>query len=400
MRTVFTFLIFNLSLLIFNSNAQWVELDPGVDDALYDIYAITPDIAVAVGANGTIIKTTDGGETWQQKDSGTTETLLKVQFPTPEIGYVVGFNSIFLKSTNGGETWFSLSESSDCFFLDFSWVSEELIYNNCNGFLVKSTDGGYSWINIGPASAAYLQFKNSNVGYGLNGSSNLMKTENGGETWEEVNTIPIKPFHFLDENIGFGAYGSLFKTIDGGNTFTQIGGSEIEDANNIFAINENIIWGFLPRLLNGDGTTTGIIKVFKDNEGYYTEELWYDDDPTLDMASIHFADEYTGYIVGYKDWKTTIWKNATGKNTMSTNEPIAMHEIKIYPNPATTEITIEIQNSENCLIKLSDMTGKQVYSKEFHGNKMNLNVNQFVKGVYILTVFSKENTYSKKIIIN
>ena len=397
MRTVLFLFIMTLSFTI--SKAQWVELDPGVDDVLYDIYAITPDIAVAVGANGTIIKTIDGGETWQQKDSGTTELLRKVRFPTINIGYAVSIGNIFLKTIDGGETWFPINAGTNCFYSDISCVSEDLVFVTCSGNLMRSTDGGENWNEMGSIFGNDFQFITNNIGY-LTSDDGFFKTENGGETWEEVNTFPIKPFYFLDENIGFGVYWTLLKTMNGGDTFTQIGGSEIDYFENIFAINENIIWGFLPRLLNGDGTTTGIIKVFKDDEGDYIEELWYDDDPTLDMASIHFADEYTGYIVGYKDWKTTIWKNATGKNTMSTNEPIAMHEIKIYPNPATTEITIEIQNSENCLIKLSDMTGKQVYSKEFHGNKMNLNVNQFVKGVYILTVFSKENTYSKKIIIN
>src|SRR5690625_5321587 len=69
-----------LLLMIFSftlSKAQWVEIAPGVDNALYDIYAITPDIVVAVGDNGTIIKTIDGGETWQQKESGTSNRLTK-----------------------------------------------------------------------------------------------------------------------------------------------------------------------------------------------------------------------------------------------------------------------------------------------------------------------------------
>src|SRR5690625_4070362 len=74
-------MIFSFTL----SKAQWVEIAPCVDNALYDIYAITPDIVVAVGDNGTIIKTIDGGETWQQKESGTSNRLTKLQFPTSNI---------------------------------------------------------------------------------------------------------------------------------------------------------------------------------------------------------------------------------------------------------------------------------------------------------------------------
>ena len=90
-----------LLLMIFSftlSKAQWVEIDPGVDNALYDIYAITPDIVVAVGTNGTIIKTIDGGETWQQKESETTNFLTKLQFQTSDIGYIIGNGGTFLKT--------------------------------------------------------------------------------------------------------------------------------------------------------------------------------------------------------------------------------------------------------------------------------------------------------------
>ena len=78
MRTILFLFIMTLSFTV--SKAQWVELDPGVNETLYDIYAITPDIVVAVGFNGTIIKSIDGGETWQQKDSGTTKMLKKFSF--------------------------------------------------------------------------------------------------------------------------------------------------------------------------------------------------------------------------------------------------------------------------------------------------------------------------------
>src|SRR5690625_3512744 len=109
-RQLFLLLMtFSLSL----SKAQWVEIAPGVDNALYDIYAITPDIVVAVGDNGTIIKTIDGGETWQQKESGTSNRLTKLQFPTSDIGYIIGGGGIFLKTIDSGETWFSITRSEE-----------------------------------------------------------------------------------------------------------------------------------------------------------------------------------------------------------------------------------------------------------------------------------------------
>ena len=398
MRTILFLFIMTLSFKI--SKAQWVELDPGVDDVLYDIYAITPDIAVAVGANGTIIKSIDGGETWQQKESGTTKNLLKVQFPTSEIGYITAMGNTFWKTIDGGETWFSIDGSSNCFFHNFSWVSEELIYNTCSGVLVKSIDGGYSWTDIGSVSLESLQFKSNNIGYGRKSNGNLLKTENGGETWMELNYI-ANPFQFLDENTGFFYGYGLYKTIDGGYNFEHFGGGEGWELTNIYVIDENNIWGILIGALDGDPTTRGIVKVHILEDGTYTEDIWYDGDSGIDMARIHFADEHTGYIVGYKYGNPTIWKNGTGTNTMSTNEPIAMHEIKIYPIPTTDEINISFEKPFSGVVSLYDFTGKQICSSNLiKKNNAHINVGKLAKGTYILTVKGKENTYSKKIIIN
>lgn len=400
MKTILFFLIITLSFTL--SKAQWVELDPGVNNALYDIYAITPDIVVAVGANGIIIKTTDGGETWQQKESGTTNLLTKLQFPTPNIGYIIGVDGIFLKTTDSGETWFPITAGAASFYQNISCINENLIFIICNnGILMKSTDGGENWDEVGLILGNKFQFLSDEIGYMMTPSQGLFRTENGGEDWIILDTY-YSVFQFLDENVGFLYSEGLYKTTDGGYNFEFLGGEFGDGFSYFYVENENTTWGILEGLLNGDGSTRGIMKItYSESEHYlYVEDIWFEDDTTLNMESIHFADENTGYIVGYKNWKTTIWKNNTGINTMNTNEPTAINEIMVYPNPASTEITIEIQNNKNSLITLTDMTGKQVYSGDFHGTKMSLNVERYAKGIYILTVFSRQHTYFKKIIIN
>jgi hypothetical protein len=46
----------------------------------------------AVGANGTILLTTDGGATWQKRDSGVTAVLYGMHFADPTHGWAVGAN--------------------------------------------------------------------------------------------------------------------------------------------------------------------------------------------------------------------------------------------------------------------------------------------------------------------
>jgi len=391
--------LFSIVLCLFYGKAQWVELDPGVDDALFDIYAITPDIVVAVGANGTIIKTTDGGETWQQKDSGTTENLRKVQFPIQDIGYIVGDSGIVLKTTDSGETWAILNTGQTSDFYGLSCLDESTIFISNNDTLLKSEDGGSTWLSIGIFPGGGVQFLSEEIGFSQGFSNSFYKTLNGGLNWLELDWW--SPFHFLDENIGFIYSSGLIKTIDGGINFEWVtgeGGGELRD---IYAIDENNVWGIIDGTLGGDGSSQGVTKITSSDSENYVEIIAWDDE-TQDMWAVHFADEFTGYIVGYKYGEATIWKNGTGINTMSTTDETLKDEIKIYPNPVSNEINIEIEkgNLQDYMVSLTDMAGKQIYSKSFKEKKIKINTSHFQKGIYILSIETKNKKHSQKLIVN
>lgn len=176
--------LFSIVLCLSYGKAQWVELDSGVDVPYFsDVYAITPDIVVVVGANGTIIKTTDGGETWVQKPSGTALNLGQVQFVTSEIGYVIssGFESILLKTTDGGETWVPKNIGEIHFLSGLSCVNENLIFISSGNTLLKSeNDEDFTVVNS-DFDYEEILFVNNEVGFAWNQYFfNLSKTENGG----------------------------------------------------------------------------------------------------------------------------------------------------------------------------------------------------------------------------
>lgn len=401
MKTIFTIFIF--SFFIFNSKAQWVELDPGVNVAYFsDVYAITPDIVVVVGANGTILKTTDGGETWLQKPSGTTLNLGKVQFTSPEIGYIItsGFESTMLKTVNGGETWTSKNIGEITFLSGLSCLNNNTIFLSGSDKLLLSENGGNSF-DVVNSDFDYEQilFVNNEVGFAWNQLNGyLSRTENGGGIW--IETPEVSPVNFLNEEIGFYYAEGLFKTIDGGEIFDLLNPGAAGGLTNILAVNENTVWGILPGTLNWDPSSQGIIKITYSDISPYTEYIWFDDNPEIDMLSIHFADENTGYIAGFKNGKGTIWKNETGINTMDTNEQERNNEIKVYPNPVTNELNIIFEKPIKADISLVDIMGKKVYFKTFYEDQVKINTSSFPKGTYILSVKTENKIFTKKIIIN
>jgi photosystem II stability/assembly factor-like uncharacterized protein len=59
----------------------------------------------AVGTNGTILKTTNGGTHWTLQTSGTTTELRSVDFADNSTGWAVGEVGTILRTTNSGTNW-------------------------------------------------------------------------------------------------------------------------------------------------------------------------------------------------------------------------------------------------------------------------------------------------------
>ena len=56
----------------------------------------------AVGVNGTILKTSNGGTTWASQFSGTFEPLRSVHFFDGQVGWAAGSKGTILATINGG----------------------------------------------------------------------------------------------------------------------------------------------------------------------------------------------------------------------------------------------------------------------------------------------------------
>lgn len=407
--------LFSIVLCLSYGKAQWTEIDTGFDVPYYaDVFAVNSQVAFVTGPNGLILKTSDGGETWQQKDSGTDLNLGLIQFITPQIGFIGGANGYLIKTEDGGETWVHKIINGIQFFSGLSFVNEDLVFLSgrdleSNSIIIKSTDGGDNWeiIPIAPPVEKLdeIQFFNEQVGYastiGFPGYNyGILKTDDGGTNWIQLESTTT-PFKFIDENTGFFYFDGLYETIDGGYNFELLGYGEGQIFSNIYVVDENNAWGIINGLLNGDGSSQGIVKVHILPDGTYTEEIWYDGDEETHMSSIHFADENTGYIIGSTFNGPTIWKNSTGINTMGINEPTIFNEIKVYPNPVSEEINILFEKAFSGVVSLYDLTGKQVYSSDL-ANKNNavINVEKFAKGVYILLIKAHGKIHTQKLIVN
>ena len=89
---------------------------------------------------------------WVQQNSGTTERFMSNCFIDENTGWSAGNNGTIVKTTNGGDTWFSQSiNTSDnihsIFFVDSlnGWIALYEFVPERHGSVMHTTDGGETW---------------------------------------------------------------------------------------------------------------------------------------------------------------------------------------------------------------------------------------------------------------
>jgi len=84
--------------------------------------------------------------------------------------------------------------------------------------------------------------------------------------------------------------------------------------------------------------------------------------------------------------------DATGIEENSNKNPFI-----IYPNPATDQITITMQNPAAVAFKIMDQTGREVFSGQLTGNETTVNIESLAAGLYFISL-DKGNKKPMKII--
>ena len=144
-------LLTNLVLwILFSHDAiagdYWIWQNPFPEgNTLNDAFVINRNTVVAVGNNGTILKTIDGGSTWNRQNSNTSQYLYDVFFQNENQGWAVGYSSL-LKTTDAGANWASVwDHPEDNFFSiyftdpDHGWAVGHF------ETILNTIDGGQNW---------------------------------------------------------------------------------------------------------------------------------------------------------------------------------------------------------------------------------------------------------------
>ena len=132
-----------------------------------------------------------------------------------------------------------------------------------------------------------------------------------------------------------------------------------------------------------------------DNYYWYKNGLYY---KSTTVPYISFDGETASYIVSIT--KGQCQKSSeTFISNITAIEEIPESILDIFPNPATSNITLRIEQT-NLSIQIIDSTGKAIYSTtEISGGEYVIDTTRWSKGLYTIVVDSKKEIYTKRIII-
>ena len=79
---------------------------------------------------------------------------------------------------------------------------------------------------------------------------------------------------------------------------------------------------------------------------------------------------------------------------------IAMPEIKIFPNPAHNELTIESGDLKIEKIEIYDLTGRKTFNSQFSilNSQLKINVSTLHQGMYLLHIYTDKGTIARKFV--
>lgn len=388
-------------LIILNCMAQpaWHKVDSPVTEDLISISFTDEMHGWILSVEGTVLKTTDGGDTWQTSDvaSGISTSIY---FTNQNHGCITANldSSLIYLTNDGGATWQQTDHPHAQLLNDVYFASDLKgwtvgISENMN-FNLYTSDGGLTWtpqmdIFVMEAELFSVSFRNEEIGTACGADGNFFVTNNGGTGgWAMNISIPSLGIDLYDvinwgdlRGCAVGTMGTALYTVNTWAQYAETNTNTTETLNAVAADpSTNKLWA-----VGENGTI-----IYTSN--YLLGWVIQNSGVTTDLYDIDMLSENNGWAVGNQG---TILHFTEGSSVGENTAPV----FTVYPNPSKGMIYIEGKSTQNMQVSLFDMTGKMILYKTITDTPpvIVINTSPLAPGIYFLRLNSAEYTFTKKI---
>jgi len=335
------------------------------------IHPDNPQIIYGSSQYGNLYKSTNGGQDYDYisyydiEEDGEWTTPFVMDFEDANTIYA-GFGNVY-KTTNGGNSWETISD-----FPDMPGFGQP---NLCTSIALSKENSDFMYLT-------------KRIYHSFDEPGSVWRTSNGGESWEETTSNLPDSLYFTyiatdDENTstawvtlgGFYEGLKVFKTMDWGQTWENI-------SYNLPNLPVNCI-------VEEHGKQHNPVYVGMDVGIYYTNDtmdgwvIFNSGLPNVIVSELEIH-EATNKIYaatfGRGIWKTDLFV-LVPDTTSGIFNPVYKSVMDIYPNPSDGRFEINIKSTElsEAVLKIIDITGKQVYAER-------LSLNNYFRKAYELNL--------------
>jgi photosystem II stability/assembly factor-like uncharacterized protein len=279
----------------------------------------------------------------------------------------IGYNDIF-KSTDRGDTWSQISNFNSAATLKHISIApsnSQVIYAATYDTLYVSGNGGAIW------TYQTISTITGNVAHKIS----------------SITISPLDPLTLWVTISGFNAGNKVFKSINGGASWTNVSGTLPNIPINCMVYENG----------SNDGTYIGtdLGVFFKDNS--LSDWIPYDNglpNVQINELEISYVDNTLwAATYGRGLWKSDLFTVGINENNAFSNAVI------LYPNPSKGTFTLEIDNFEATKIEVYTAVGEIIHTAEIQANQTSIDLTDSAKGVYFVHIVSANANCIKKIII-
>ncbi len=182
----FAGLILGSAPAFFSGHAATPPKNPAVNENFYGV-EIVRDSAWIVGYYGTILHSTDRGQTWEIQSSPARNALFTVRFTDASKGWISGSYGTAWQTSDGGKSWRARPIGTAEHLFASYWLDESHGWMaGSRGITSRTNDGGRSWTHAtvpGDLTLSGLTFLDAARGWLAGEFGVIFQTLDGGKSW-------------------------------------------------------------------------------------------------------------------------------------------------------------------------------------------------------------------------